>query len=489
VGLDDLLQISRLPLSSFAEKLMVFSQMPQAPESVKNLGRVLGHYQNQAGRLPLHRVVQKVWEELSGPKQVAERYGLSGVRNCRQFLQLLFQAEKGLPEETLSHLEFLLASAYAPPDPLASRSKVTIMTVHHAKGLEFDTVFLPHLDRNPLEGSRREDLPYILERLPGEREEYLIGIKPDRRTQNDPGVLGLLKDLKKERGLGEAKRLYYVALTRAKKNLYLSGLFSGKDDEEKAPKHSLLEYLLSHPGKEKFLEVDYDPQGPEGVKGPPQPIKEEDILPLDFVSEPIPYRIILPSGLHAEDLFPEEADQMETFLQEEFKGPYGKARGTVIHRILEHLGMGKGLPTEKAVVQALIAEGIDLEGAQDMASPILAEVGACQRETFCANILRADHPFSACEWALEDQVNERTVRSGVIDRLIFDGQEWFLVDYKTTSLPEGMPVETFLQEQDVLYRKQLPAYQEMLAHARSIDPALIRLFLYFTALQKEYEIK
>ena len=172
------------------------------------------------------------------------------------------------------------------------------MTVHHAKGLEFDTVFLPHLDRNPLEGSQREDLPYILERLPGEREEYLIGLRPDRRTQDDPGVLGLLKDLKKERALGEAKRLYYVALTRAKQNLYLSGLFSGKDDEEKAPKHSLLAYLLNHPGKENFLEIDYDPCLPEMVKGRVEPVMEEDILPLDFVSEPVPYRIILPSGLH-----------------------------------------------------------------------------------------------------------------------------------------------------------------------------------------------
>jgi ATP-dependent exoDNAse (exonuclease V) beta subunit len=85
-------------------------------------------------------------------------------------------------------------------------------------------------------------------------------------------------------------------------------------------------------------------------------------------------------------------------------------------------------------------------------------------------------------------VDEYTLRSGVIDRIIFNGQEWFLVDYKTTPLPEGMAVETFLQEQDVLYRKQLLAYREMLAHARSLDPSLIRLFLYFTAIQKEYEI-
>ncbi|MCJ7833130.1 MAG: PD-(D/E)XK nuclease family protein, partial [Deltaproteobacteria bacterium] len=174
---------------------------------------------------------------------------------------------------------------------------------------------------------------------------------------------------------------------------------------------------------------------------------------------------------------------------EEFKSPFGKERGTVTHRILEHLTLGKNPPLEKAVIQALIAEGVVSEAAREMAGPILEEVSTCQQEPFCANILRTDHPFSACEWALEDQMDDRTVRSGIIDRIIFDGKEWLLVDYKTTSLPEGMPVETFLQEQAALYRDQLSAYREMLAHARSVDPALIRLFLYFTALQKEYEIK
>jgi len=76
----------------------------------------------------------------------------------------------------------------------------------------------------------------------------------------------------------------------------------------------------------------------------------------------------------------------------------------------------------------------------------------------------------------------------VIDRIVFDGKEWLLVDYKTTPLPEGMPIETFLQEQAALYRDQLLAYREMLSHVRSVDPAFIRIFLYFTAIQNEYEI-
>jgi ATP-dependent exoDNAse (exonuclease V) beta subunit len=86
-------------------------------------------------------------------------------------------------------------------------------------------------------------------------------------------------------------------------------------------------------------------------------------------------------------------------------------------------------------------------------------------------------------------MDDRTVRSGIIDRIVFDGKEWLIVDYKTTPLPEGMPIEIFLKEQAALYREQLLAYREMLAHVRSIDPALIRIFLYFTAIPMGYELK
>ncbi|MFH0788678.1 MAG: UvrD-helicase domain-containing protein, partial [Pseudomonadota bacterium] len=480
VGLDELVQISQRSALSLAGKITVFSQDSQAPEAVQRLGQVLAHYQKQVGRHPLHRVVQTVWEELSGPQKVAERFGLSGVRNCRQFLQLLFQAEKGLPEETWSHLEFRLATAYAPPDPLASRSAVQIMTVHHAKGLEFDTVFLPHIDRNPLEGGQRESPPYLLERLPGEREEHLIALRPDRRTKEDSGIYGLLKGLGKERRLGEAKRLFYVALTRAKKNLTISGLVVIKEEEEKAPDHSLLGYILNHPGYEAHLEILNDPPVPEPVKEPTQPMAKEEHSPWPLASEPLPYRIILPSGLHEEGLFPAEIDSAGEPSPKAFQETFGQARGTVMHRILEHLAEGKDLPTEKAVVTALINEGVGSVAAAEMTPRLLEEVRACQQEAFCSYILRRDHPLAASEFSLEDQVDERTLRSGIIDRLVFDGRQWFIVDYKTTPLPDDMSVVTFFKTQAALYLDQLSAYKEMLARVRLLEPAAIRLFLYFT---------
>ena len=79
----------------------------------------------------------------------------------------------------------------------------------------------------------------------------------------------------------------------------------------------------------------------------------------------------------------------------------------MIHRIFqEHLALGKEPPTPEAVIQALIAEGVVSEAAREMAGPILEEVSACQQGTLLRQYPRTDIPFSACEWALEDQVDE-----------------------------------------------------------------------------------
>jgi ATP-dependent exoDNAse (exonuclease V) beta subunit len=486
VGLDELVRIGQGPAISWAEKIKSSSPESWGSTDVQRVGQVLAYYQGQVGRYPLHRVVQRVWEELAGPQKTAERFGLYGVRNGRYFLKLLEQADEGLPEETLTYLEMLLAGAYAPADPLASRSGVQVMTVHHAKGLEFDTVFLPHADRNPLEGGSREAPPYLLERLPGDREEHLIALRPDRRTKEDTGMYGLLKGLSQERNLGEAKRLYYVALTRAKKNLTLSGIISGKEGGEKASKRSLLWFILNHPGWEDHLEMLKDPSPSEAIKV--ELALPQDEEPLPFTPEPLPYRISLPSGLQEKEGPGEGIEKEGGLLGEAVPESFGLARGTITHRILEHLGQGKKLPNEKAVKTALVNEGVELSAATEIALSILEEVQACLQEPFCAHILRSDHPLALCETPLEDLSDGQILRSGVIDRLIFDGREWFIVDYKTTPIPFGKSIDQFLEEQAGLYRDQLVAYRDMLASARSLKPTQIRLFLYYTALQKGIEI-
>ena len=76
---------------------------------------------------------------------------------------------------------------------------VRIMTMHASKGLEFDTVFLPDLNE---------------------------GILPGRRSAGD-------QDIEEER------RLFYVAMTRARKELFLS-YTAGSTGSRERPSRQLL---------------------------------------------------------------------------------------------------------------------------------------------------------------------------------------------------------------------------------------------------------
>src|SRR5690606_31822239 len=72
---------------------------------------------------------------------------------------------------------------YAAADEIEGDGKVTIMTLHTAKGLEYDAVFITGV------------------------EEALL---PHRMSVNEPG------------GLSEERRLFYVGITRARQRLFLS---------------------------------------------------------------------------------------------------------------------------------------------------------------------------------------------------------------------------------------------------------------------------
>ncbi|HEC99616.1 MAG TPA: hypothetical protein ENN18_04465 [Proteobacteria bacterium] len=493
VGLDILYEVSRQEGTVWKEKIRIFHTNPSAPEAVKRLWGSITLRMSEVGRQSLAKVVGAIWEDIEGPAAVCTRFGPAGVENCRQFLKILADAEAGIPEETLSRLNLLLETAYAPPDPLSVRSPVQVMTVHRAKGLEFDVVFLPYLDWNPLGGSGKDSPPYLLERLPGYTGEHLIALSPDRRLKKEDKTYKLLKDIWKKRQLAESKRLFYVAATRAKKELYLSGLVTERDGESSATKNSFLSYLLAHTGLKAKVESMPDPVlSATEVAAPAISIKSELPEPILFTPERLPYQVISPSSLKGEMTLRESGSNTHPPQISD----YHLARGTVIHRLFEHLSKGKTLPTERAVAVAMLAEGVDKHTSQGSAKGILAEVEACLKEEFCAYILRPDHPFAASEWMIEDQpvVDEavratETVRSGIIDRVVFDGAYWWLVDYKTTPLPSGIGLEEFLKEQEMLYRGQLLSYREMLAQQRQIDPAKIRLILYFTGIQKAHEIK
>ena len=102
---------------------------------------------------------------------------------------------------------------------------------------------------------------------------------------------------------------------------------------------------------------------------------------------------------------------------------------------------------------------------------------------------RPDIPQAASESLLEDRPHPGAIRRGVIDRLAFDGNDWWLLDYKTSRPAAGEDWEAFISRETEKYRPQLLAYREMAAKVKGLaSPGDIRVGIYFTAYRKVVEV-
>ena len=86
------------------------------------------------------------------------------------------------------------------------------------------------------------------------------------------------------------------------------------------------------------------------------------------------------------------------------------------------------------------------------------------------------------EWLLEDLAAPDTLRRGQIDRLVFDGQSWWILDYKTSRPEPPEDWEEFIDRETEKYRPQLLAYREMAARAKGLAPEEIQAGALFHGL-------
>jgi len=430
------------------------------------------------GREPYARTLGRLWEDLDGPRVTAMRYGLSGVSNVRAFLDLLGSCSGLLAEEALLKVTDLLESAYTPPDPGGAFSNIQMMTIHKAKGLEFDHVFCVNMGYDPLRGGRGEEPAYRMARLPGEEKPLLMAASKDRRTGERSLASHLLKELDQRRDLAEVRRLFYVAVTRARESLTITGtgkmVKEGEGSKFANPLSALLKILSQENSLRSSIRYLENPGPPQG-----RPVRSvislSQVSPPSFEAEPLPYRIESPSRIEDETLLAAPAGS-----EEEEGGR--RARGIVLHRLLETLSKGGSLPDSEAVAMALSAEGLPLTEARQRAPDVLKEARtAWDLDAFRTLLEKAR--LVETEWAAEDFDGEGRLRVGRFDLLIRQEQGWVVVDYKTTSPPEG-EVEGWIKTQTMRYRFQLRSYVQMLARVLGTPEEAVKGAILFTAIPR-----
>ena len=175
------------------------------------LGLALAHQGQQRPR----RWVEGVWQALGGPLTLAQEADLN---DTQAYFEVLDRCTRhGVLE--LERIEAELERLYAAPDP--DGAALQLMTLHKAKGLEFDTVILPGLQRKA-QGADRALLLWDQVLDDQGHERLLLATQPEA-GHDGPSIYDYLLALENERQRNEAKRLLYVGATRARRQLHLLG--------------------------------------------------------------------------------------------------------------------------------------------------------------------------------------------------------------------------------------------------------------------------
>lgn len=225
----------------------------QAAERLRSLRQA-------AALMALPELFAQLWDELKPEFVLSQQENgpskLANVKKLRRLAQQYCQTKQASMAEWLQNVKDLRASSSKEPAAtVQADDALQIMTIHNSKGLEFDLVILPQLDK-----SVKGDTASI-KYLPGkEGEQGLLGIKvPDKEMQlQNSGVYEMAKARDSELEEAESRRLLYVAMTRAQKQLLMVGTVA----EEKLP-----EAIIGLPAAKGWwqqlqavYEVDWDKQ-------------------------------------------------------------------------------------------------------------------------------------------------------------------------------------------------------------------------------------
>jgi ATP-dependent exoDNAse (exonuclease V) beta subunit len=211
------------------------------------------------GRMPLRRWLESTWLQLGGGKCLVDA---GDNRDVQVFFDLVEKIGRS-GHLDIAALELGMEKLYAKPDIEADGS-VQFLTIHKSKGLEFDAVILPALNRQPRNGDNEL---VLWQEVMVDKQLHLIAAPLKSKAVNSKNagasVYDFLKDLEKQRAENELVRLLYVAATRAHRQLHLiASVQANKDGEIKPTANSLLQTLwpaveeeFSHVAPQKISET------------------------------------------------------------------------------------------------------------------------------------------------------------------------------------------------------------------------------------------
>ncbi|HEX5057252.1 MAG TPA: UvrD-helicase domain-containing protein [Gammaproteobacteria bacterium] len=427
--------------------------------------RLLATWRKLLPELPLHDLLDRIFHQgdiiaryrSATPTLLANRV----ISNLQRLLALALEIDSGrYPSLSnfLLQLRRIRASDQDQPDtpPLASgERRVRLMTIHAAKGLEAPVVFVADTRAATSRNDSFQalvDWPHTADRP----EHFLLYIARARM----PSILEPLLERQRQRQSREQANLLYVALSRAKQMLFISGSGNNiQDATESGDWYSrIVQALKPHatrlPGGGYRITSGDVQQGPRSAR-----VAESRDSRLE---------IPLPSFTHGDDLITpgdtvEVASDTEILRQQ----PLGRQHGTVVHKMLEMLAPPEAVHALE--LDAFLDYGLQRELLttwQKEARAVLAK----PELQFLFNPELYDRAYK--EVPLIYRTDTGAVVHGLIDRVVIQGNDVWLIDYKTRRAEDALE----LQELARHYRPQLLYYAEGLRKiwpGKNVRPAIL----------------
>ncbi len=448
--------------------------LPAEQERLAWFVRAIEEALARRGSMPLADWIESCWQRLDGPATLttdAER------QQVRRFLAIVdgLSVRGDLPDVAAitEALKVPFSEGDGGGDGETGAAAVEIMTVHRAKGLEFESVILFGLDRQPRPSEKR-----VL---------YWHGLGDGHTLFSAPGagsdrLTDYLRRIDRVHEREEQARLLYVAVTRARRRLHLIGAL---DEERRAPRGTLMAWLeprFREPHATRQIATDSSGQEDSGDRPDwwTAPLEALHPLPADDSVREVP------------------APGLPDAMPYDWASPVAAHVGTVVHRVLHRAASSDADTTDGSADVTEFAAGFDPGGeaegrrfrqelellgvppdALDGAVARVVDVLAAIRDDETGRWILRHHTDAQSEYSVALLDGGRVVHLQ-IDRTFVDaeGTRW-IIDYKT-SRHAGGDTETFLDTEVDRYRHQLETYARAM---RLIDPRPVRVGLYFPLLR------
>ncbi len=407
---------------------------------------------------------------------------------AQQFFRLLLDNDEAVLMSDPSGLDESLERLFAPSDPKAPDT-LQLLTIHKAKGLEFDYVFLPYLNSKP--ANRKGVALAWDEALDGNGEgsagSALLLAPGKAPGEAEPSLAGFIQRRWSAREKEEGKRVLYVAMTRAKERLYLSATIDPSKAASVADLRPMsASYLQEVPLWERFLPL-FEARWRELLQ-------RREAGEVADAAAPQRARYPLLRRVRALELpeipaVPLEVPAIGAAGEAKLYRPGGSwetvetAQGTVFHRVMEMVAGGAALNRAAAGGDALQRLVLDAlrgllpaeEDLDDAAGQVMEGIRRTADSETGRWIFSDTHRQVFREQSLA-YTEGNVIREARLDRVIEDAEgQWHVVDFKLVDThPEDL--DAFVAEQHGRYRSAMERYGQLW---QTEYPGSVRLMLFF----------